>query len=72
MSYTYRITLLGMAIDTSKCPPDLMKVVFPSFDGQPCTVASDYYEVIFEEEQTPVDLGPLVKVTLIDTNQQVS
>ena len=59
---TYRITLLGMPIDTSTCPPAIVPALFPAFDGWPVTVSTEAITVTAPTQQTPVDLGPLVKV----------
>lgn len=65
MAYTYRIKLVLGKIDTSICPPDFLDDVFPAFAGQPVELAESYCDVTFESPQTPVDLGPLVRVELI-------
>ena len=55
---TYRITSIMLIND----PLALVKAVFPSHDGEP--MSADHMEVLitFATEQTPADLGPLVKV----------
>lgn len=59
----YRITYLIGQLDTSKNPPAFLPVIFPNFDGsQTVTLTDSYCDVEFETPQTPVDLGPLVKV----------
>jgi hypothetical protein len=65
MKTTYRITsslLLG------NCE-QLLSAVFPSWSGEP--MSSSQYEIIvtFKTAQTPVDLGPLVKVEIIPTTK---
>lgn len=65
MAYTYRIKLVLGKIDTSICPPDFLDDVFPAFNGEPVNLTDSYCDVTFETEQTPVDLGPLVKIELI-------
>jgi hypothetical protein len=64
MSYTYKITVLGAAADNSICPPSIVYAVFPNFSGQTVTVDTKGCTVTFDSPQTPVDLGPLVKVVL--------
>jgi hypothetical protein len=65
---TYRITYLLGKLDTSKCPPDILYALFPSFDGsQAVTLNASEITVTFSEPQTPVDLGPLVKVEVVST-----
>lgn len=65
MAYKYRIKLVIGKIDTAVCPPDFLDDVFPNFDGQPVELTSSYCDVTFDTPQTPVDLGPLVKVELL-------
>ena len=63
---TYRITYLLGQLNTSKCPPDILYALFPAFDGsQAVTLNADEITVTFATPQTPVDLGPLVKVETI-------
>ena len=65
---TYRITYLLGRIDNSKCPPDVLYTLFPAFDGnQAVTLSDSEITVTFDTPQTPVDLGPLVRVEVIDT-----
>ena len=63
MSTTYRITYLIGQLDNSIAPPPIVGVIFPNYDGTQLVV-SDQSEitVTFATPQTPVDLGPLVKV----------
>ena len=66
--FTYRITYLLGKIDTSICPPEVVPVIFPAFNGEPVTLTDSEITVTFatlDPEQTPTDLGPLVKVELI-------
>ena len=65
MSYTYKITILGMPMDNSECPPAIVQAIFPAFNGEPVELSNKDCTVTFGSEQTPVDLGPLVKVELI-------
>ena len=63
--FTYRITYIIGKLDTSYCPPAVVSVIFPTFNGEPVTLSESEVTVTFGSEQTPVDLGPLVKVELI-------
>ena len=63
--FKYRITYLLGKLDTSVCPPAIVSSLFPAFDGEPVTLNENEITVTFETEQTPVDLGPLVKVELL-------
>lgn len=65
MSYIYKITLIGSALDTSVCPPSIVYAVFPNFNGETVTMDAKGCFVTFATAQTPVDLGPLVKVELV-------
>jgi hypothetical protein len=57
----YRITSLLMIGDGQS----LLKAVFPSYQGEQAWFDASEITVIFDTQQTPVDLGPLVKVELI-------
>ena len=65
MSITYRITMIGMPLDTSVCPPSIVSAIFPAFDGWPVALSSTECLVTAPEPQTPADLGPLVKVEVV-------
>lgn len=65
MSYTYKITLIGIPIDTSVCPPAIVPAIFPNFDGEPVELTSEYITVEFEKKQKPVNISDLVKVETI-------
>jgi hypothetical protein len=62
---TYRITIIIGKMDNSICPPPLVAVLFP--DSTPLTVTASEQDclVTFSTQQTPADLGPLVRVELI-------
>jgi len=63
MTITYRITsslLIGDYVQ-------LLKSVFPAWNGEPVTANQTEITVTFATPQTPVDLGPLVRVEVIDT-----
>ena len=62
---TYRITYLLGEINTSTCPPAIVSVIFPAFNGEPVTLTDSEVTVTFSTPQTPADLGPLVKVELL-------
>lgn len=63
--FTYRITYLLGKLDNSVCPPAIVPAIFPAFNGEPVTLSESEVTVTFGSEQTPVDLGPLVKVELL-------
>ncbi len=66
MTTTYRITYLLGKLDNTTCPPAILPALFPSFDGsQSVTLTESEITVTFDAPQTPVDLGPLVKVETI-------
>jgi hypothetical protein len=66
--YIYKITLIGMQMNTSTCPPSIVSSVFPLFNGEPTTLTPNETTVTFATEQTPVDLGTLVRVELLQNN----
>jgi hypothetical protein len=43
----------------------LIKAVFPAWNGEPVTASQSEITVTFDTPQTPVDLGPLVKVEVV-------
>ncbi len=45
----------------------LLSMVFPDWNGEPVTATPSEILVTFSEPQTPVDLGPLVKVEIVST-----
>lgn len=65
MKTTYRITVLGSGLDTSVCPPSIVFALFPAFDGWPVSLSESECLVTAPAPQTPVDLGPLVKVEIV-------
>jgi hypothetical protein len=57
----YRITSLLLIGDGNA----LLKAVFPAFNGEQAYFNASEIVVTFKKAQTPVDLGPLVKVEVI-------
>lgn len=43
----------------------LLKSVFPAWNGEPVTASQSEILVTFASSQTPVNLGPLVKVEVV-------
>ena len=43
----------------------LLSTVFPAWNGEASTYSQSEITVTFDTPQTPVDLGPLVKVELL-------
>jgi hypothetical protein len=62
MTYTYRITMSGATLAD---PYALLQAVFPQRDGEPAESDGARVTVTFATPQTPVDLGPLVKVEVV-------
>ena len=62
---TYRITNLMGAIDCSITPHPVVAVIFPGAELLECSVSPSEITATFATPQTPVDLGPLVRVELI-------
>jgi hypothetical protein len=57
----YRITSLLTIGDGNA----LLKAVFPAYDGEAAWFNQSEITVTFATPQTPVDLGPLVKVEVV-------
>lgn len=62
----YRITSLLMIGDGQS----LLKAVFPAFDGEQAYFDASEIIVTFATPQTPVDLGPLVRVEVVEHLEQ--
>ena len=62
---TYRITSILSAIDSTLCPHPVVSILFPGADVVSCSVSPSEVIVEIDTPQTPVDLGPLVRVELI-------
>jgi hypothetical protein len=67
MSHTYRVSLLIGKMDTSRCPPAFIEPIFNSSVPTSVILNESDCIVTFDTPQTPADLGPLVKVELIET-----
>ena len=63
MTTTYRITSSLLIGDYAQ----LLSTIFPAWNGEPVTASQAEITVTFANPQTPVDLGPLVKVEVIET-----
>lgn len=61
----YRITYLAGKLDTSVCPPAIVKALFPTADALSVSLSEQECIVEFATEQTPVDLGPLIRVEIL-------
>jgi hypothetical protein len=59
---TYKITMLGATLSN---PYELLSAVFPQRNGEPASSDGASVTVTFDTPQTPVDLGPLVKVEIV-------
>jgi hypothetical protein len=57
----YKITSLLLIGDGET----LLKAVFPAFNGETAYFNASEIVVTFDTPQTPVDLGPLVKVEVV-------
>jgi hypothetical protein len=62
---TYKITLLGMALDNSENPPAIVKALFPNSQAISVELSTSECVVTFATPQTPANLGPLVIVELL-------
>lgn len=65
MSITYKVSMLGVSLAD---PYQFLKAVFPQWNGEPAGSNGAYVTVTFDSPQTPVNLGPLVKVEVFDPN----
>ena len=65
MSITYKVSMLGVSLAD---PYAFLKAVFPQWNGEPAESGGAYVLVTFDSPQTSADLGPLVKVEVIDPN----
>lgn len=61
---SYRITSSLLIGDYAQ----LLAAIFPAWNGEPVTANQSEITVTFATPQTPVDLGPLVKVEVIDVS----
>lgn len=57
----YKITSLLLIGDA----PALVKAIFPNYNGEPTWFDQSEITVIFDTEQSSIDLGPLIKVEII-------
>ena len=60
---SYRITSSLLIGDYAQ----LLAAIFPAWNGEPVTASQSEITVTFATPQTPVDIGPLVRVEVIDT-----
>ena len=65
MAITYRISIVGAYLANGM---ELAKTVFPQINGEDMSMDSCSVLVTFDTPQTPVDLGPLVRVEVFDPN----
>lgn len=62
---TYKISLIGIQMDGSANPPSIVTSLFPGIEYVSIELSTSECLVTFATPQTPVDLGPLVKVEII-------
>lgn len=63
MSHTYKITSPLVISDAQ----EIVKAVFPTWNGEPVSSDPCMVLVTFPAPKTPADLGPLVKVEEVTT-----
>ena len=59
---TYKVSMTGVSLAE---PYQFLKAVFPQWNGEPAESDGGSVTVTFATPQTPVNLGPLVRVELI-------
>lgn len=64
---TYRVSLVIGKMDTSRCPPAFIEAIFGQNVPESVTLTEQDCVIVFPSPQTPADLGPLVKVELIES-----
>ena len=62
MKYVYKVSMNGVSLSD---PYAFLKVVFPQWNGEEASADGSCVCVTFDTQQTPADLGPLVRVELI-------
>jgi hypothetical protein len=65
MTTTYRITSCLAIGDHAS----LIQAAFPAWNGEPMTANQSEITVTFAKAQTPVNLGPLVKVEVVPQSE---
>lgn len=65
MSTTYKVSMIGASLAE---PYVFLKAVFPQWNGEPAESGGAFVLVTFDSPQTPIDLGPLVRVEVFDPN----
>jgi hypothetical protein len=63
---SYKVSMLGVSLAD---PYAFLKAVFPQWNGEPAQSDGSSVIVTFDSPQTPVDLGPLVRVEIYDPSQ---
>jgi hypothetical protein len=67
MPRTYQITSLAGGFG-SLCPPPIVTALWPTFEGWPVSLSENEMTVtVPDTAPTPADLGPLVKVELVQS-----
>jgi hypothetical protein len=63
---SYKVSMLGVSLAD---PYAFLRAVFPQWNGEPAQSDGSSVIVTFDSPQTPVDLGPLVRVEIYDPSQ---
>jgi len=64
--YTYKITSLVGQIQSDVNPPAIVTAIFPKFNGELVIMDETGITIEFEKKQTPVDLGPTIKIEFVE------
>ena len=63
MAYSYKITPIGFMLDKSENPPSVVIRLFPAQDWLSVTVGDNFYDVLFESQQTPAVTYTHIEIT---------
>lgn len=63
MKHVYKVSMSGVLLAD---PYAFLKTVFPQWNGEEAESNGAFVLVTFDTEQTPADLGPLVRVERVD------
>ena len=62
----HRITFLLGKIDNSICPPPVLSVIYPEFNGWPTILSESEIIVEVPDGTIPIEVSPLIRVELLN------